>query len=1087
MHGHRLKCSWVVAAFLAGSTLFPSVAGAFAVPAPGDPLIVSVSPIQAQEGQQVVLFGLNFGNSPEVRLGGVLTTVVSNRPPRGDLIVTIPAGVSSGPLTVTALTVTNAISGLVSDPVDFYVESGIYTTDCTISGTITASGMLLQPGALVTAGVPVTEQFTAAAVTDLAGGYSLALPASPGGYLIYVDPPEGDRSLEHVALASCPDTMDHEFATGFALSGTVRSVVSPFDPIRNALVLVEGPGISGTERFTPADGTFTVHVPSGTYDIFVDGPIGQPFLSNSTSAEVVLSDISVGDIPLGTGLLLSGVLRSQDGPTVRALMGADLELFDILGSSVATGISIADGRFFVPAPTGLTGDNLLRVNGGAALVPLEVRSIVLSSDFQFPEPIFVYSSDPQAPATPNITESEFSFGSIVAQTGERLDFSAFFARGSSVEVRFSDNAGGFVIGTDTHADSQRRLIVTKVPLGAVSGTVTLVADGVEGSGFPATILPGEFMPGPDTLSGTVTDGVGQLQSGVLIVLVTLSCNESIVDYMVTGVDGAYSLNHPSGDFALFILPPVGSGLALEEQLVSLSGSELLNVILSPTSTVTALLSDSGVGLVGNAGAPIENGFFDGENLDLGTEDGGTTNSLGQATITISNGFYEFFFGGPFQSRYLEGGAPQQIDADFDFGGIPIDSGYFIEGYVVDDLGNGLPGTNVTVFEAATSEWFGETYSVDASGRFRVPVASAGCPPGGCSYHLSFDPPSGADLVIPEIFNLQVPTDTLLFPPVQAISAGRIRGTVFQADGVTPVPEVLVLLFDSNQSIFIDATDTCGDGAYSFVQNGGGYTVQALPSHNDPCLADEFYNGAQFFCPADIVSVTDGVTTGGIDFTLDQVGGISGSVVDDLGLAVPGATVCVDNGPASPACARACTAPVGGSYSFTNLPVRGDYRVGVSSGTFTDECWNDHLLCTEHDPIVVADCADTSGINFTLSNAAGSVPGSVALPGAPMTVEHDRNTGELTVRWQPACSSSDHALYFGALGSPGAYSHALCSIGVSGEVTFIPPPGGALFWVIAGTNSGTEGSYGLQSSGVERPDDLILCGLAQDLSATCAVP
>jgi hypothetical protein len=139
---------------------------------------------------------------------------------------------------------------------------------------------------------------------------------------------------------------------------------------------------------------------------------------------------------------------------------------------------------------------------------------------------------------------------------------------------------------------------------------------------------------------------------------------------------------------------------------------------------------------------------------------------------------------------------------------------------------------------------------------------------------------------------------------------------------------------------------------------------------------------------------------------------------------------------------------------------------------------------DYDPVSVGDCTVTSDIQFHSPAAPGRVPEGPDVAGTPMTVRRGALPGEVVIEWQPTCDADDHAIYFGTLGSFDSYAFAECDVGTSGSWP-VTLPGGDLFWVVVGQNSVLEGSYGVNSDLVERPDDGgILCGDIQDLTATC---
>lgn len=104
---------------------------------------------------------------------------------------------------------------------------------------------------------------------------------------------------------------------------------------------------------------------------------------------------------------------------------------------------------------------------------------------------------------------------------------------------------------------------------------------------------------------------------------------------------------------------------------------------------------------------------------------------------------------------------------------------------------------------------------------------------------------------------------------------------------------------------------------------------------------------------------------------------------------------------------------------------------------------------------------------------------------------DPATGALALAYRPACGASDHNIVYGPLDQVRSYGYSgqMCGIGTSGEVQAFDPGAGAFFFVIVGTGeAGDEGSYGADSDGAERPEDLVdpVCSVAQDLSFSCDI-
>jgi hypothetical protein len=96
---------------------------------------------------------------------------------------------------------------------------------------------------------------------------------------------------------------------------------------------------------------------------------------------------------------------------------------------------------------------------------------------------------------------------------------------------------------------------------------------------------------------------------------------------------------------------------------------------------------------------------------------------------------------------------------------------------------------------------------------------------------------------------------------------------------------------------------------------------------------------------------------------------------------------------------------------------------------------------------------------------------------------------MTLSYTPACSVDNHAIELGSLAQVSSYTYAgqQCSIGDSGSYVWTYPVNpDSLFFVVVGNDSTVEGSYGRDSSGVERPEDTLspFCNIPQDLNNPC---
>jgi hypothetical protein len=120
--------------------------------------------------------------------------------------------------------------------------------------------------------------------------------------------------------------------------------------------------------------------------------------------------------------------------------------------------------------------------------------------------------------------------------------------------------------------------------------------------------------------------------------------------------------------------------------------------------------------------------------------------------------------------------------------------------------------------------------------------------------------------------------------------------------------------------------------------------------------------------------------------------------------------------------------------------------------------------------------EMSFVTLDVTPVATAVPGEAshqdqALEQMKVTA-YDAPSETLTLSYTVACDAVDHNIYYGDLASVGSYgySDADCSIGTSGSAGFAPGSGSYFFLVVA--NDGEEeGSYGRDSLGLERPEDV----------------
>jgi len=221
------------------------------------------------------------------------------------------------------------------------------------------------------------------------------------------------------------------------------------------------------------------------------------------------------------------------------------------------------------------------------------------------------------------------------------------------------------------------------------------------------------------------------------------------------------------------------------------------------------------------------------------------------------------------------------------------------------------------------------------------------------------------------------------PGVKAAGTGSISGTVTDASTTAAISSVPVYIIDSG-GFYVTSAYTDASGNYTATGLATG-TYYAVTSNYSGYL-DELYDDLPCFgggCDPTAgtpISVTDGVTTSGIDFALGLGGSISGTMTDaSTSSAIQYSGVNVFD--ASGSFVSAGTTDAAGNYTATGLATGTYYAVTENYLGYLDELYDD-LPCfggacdpSTGTPISVTDGSTTSGIDFAL-DLGGSIAGTV---------------------------------------------------------------------------------------------------------------
>ena len=317
----------------------------------------------------------------------------------------------------------------------------------------------------------------------------------------------------------------------------------------------------------------------------------------------------------------------------------------------------------------------------------------------------------------------------------------------------------------------------------------------------------------------------------------------------------------------------------------------------------------------------------------------------------------------------------------------LDVGGTISGTVTKDIGGGLSGVWVDARDFNTGEWRGNAQT-DVNGSY----AMLRLPPG--VYRLYANADGTGTYYLSEYYN-----NAMLWnyaTPVQ-LSSGETEGNIhfvlalggsisgFVKDAANqPISGITVEVREYSTNQGPGSTQTNADGSYTLKVPAGSYRVNVNTSGRN--YAREYYNNKFSYSAASQVSVTTGMNTPNIDFTLDPGGSISGFVTRDSdGQAAPNVRIDAVEYSSNQWVSQALT-QADGSYSIKGLPT-GSFTVQVqtSDTEYAREYFNNTTRYSSRTAVGVTAAQDTSGVSFGLA-FGGSISGRVtrASDGEPIS-------------------------------------------------------------------------------------------------------
>lgn len=480
----------------------------------------------------------------------------------------------------------------------------------------------------------------------------------------------------------------------------------------------------------------------------------------------------------------------------------------------------------------------------------------------------------------------------------------------------------------------------------------------------------------------------------------------------TDSNGWYSLPVPAGtNYGIDVDLPQREGLfwlrAYYTNATSLEDATLVSAAVgAPTTNINlnlqkggiisgVIYGDDGTSTVGNAEVSVETLEGDG----MGNW---TTSADGSYEAVVPAGLYRVFaYQEAWPGLYYSNGfayQPEVADSVTATVGqvtsninITFPPPSYIRGRAT-DAGSGAPVTGASVYAVISldPENFGDRFHftqtlTDSNGYYSITV-----PPGSnFMVHIRMTEP----FYYAQVWSNAVDREACTFVDVgydsivsninfDLVSGGKISGTVYEDDGMTPVPDCVVWAYEYGTGGWVDPVFTDESGYYSIIVAGGEYKVQATPSFGDYPFVDEWYNGVFAENAATSITVTVSNDTGGINFVLNPGGTISGHVYGPDGSTPVAGCYLETKDVATGEWFGEAWTESDGSYSLRVPP--GEFKVWAqprdpdSGGLpYANEWYDDEPAEADAMPVAAIDSVDTPDIDFVLEG--GSIRGRVYYP------------------------------------------------------------------------------------------------------------
>jgi hypothetical protein len=444
---------------------------------------------------------------------------------------------------------------------------------------------------------------------------------------------------------------------------------------------------------------------------------------------------------------------------------------------------------------------------------------------------------------------------------------------------------------------------------------------------------------------------------------------------------------------------------------SMDSADAVSVTVGVTTTgIDAQLADGG-SISGRVSDESNNGIA---NVNVNIYDLNNSDNCITSTATDSSGNFTVpgLAGGDYKVQFWPGDAGNYLEEWYNNQGSYNDadlvtvtagstttgidaqlaSGGIITGKVMDSSLMGIENVRVYLYDL-NCNWI-NSWQTDSYGDYTIEGLASG------SYKIYFEACDTANSYINEWYNNAGEFDNANEVAVTAgqttyninsvlDDGGAVSGRVTNSTGTLGIANVEVQICDLT-GYWHPGTNTDNDGYYTLKGlPGGDYKIEFRAHWVPGNYVSEWYNDKDSFENADVVTVTVGQTTTGIDAQLADGGGVSGRVTDSSGTSGIG-NVYVNICDLNQNWLHCVGTDNDGYYTISGVP-DGSYKIQFDphdAGNYALEWWNNKRRFEDADTVIVTTGNTVTDIDAQLEEF-GSITGTVTDDSSAATIENVR--------------------------------------------------------------------------------------------------